>query len=170
MQRNLGRNCTSRHPPATLTGLSSSTILALRSSLESRCASAPQAWRPGRRTACVARSSQCRHDRRRDRVPRNGLWVRCCSSHSLHRTRLGQCTGRRPGPVATLPYLMPINPVHLTLLNNGRVLVVAGSATSRARRTFAAPSGILRRARSARARMRGTCSATVRWCCPMGGS
>src|SRR6266850_705857 len=27
----------------------------------------------------------------------------------------------------TLPYLMPINPIHLALLNNGKVLVVAGS-------------------------------------------
>lgn len=27
----------------------------------------------------------------------------------------------------TLPYLMPINPVHAVLLNNGTVLIVAGS-------------------------------------------
>ena len=31
------------------------------------------------------------------------------------------------GQWTTLPYLMPINPVHPTLLNNGRVLIVAGS-------------------------------------------
>jgi len=27
----------------------------------------------------------------------------------------------------TLPYTMPINPVHVTLLNNGKVLIVSGS-------------------------------------------
>ena len=31
------------------------------------------------------------------------------------------------GQWSTLPYLMPINPVHAALLNNGKVLVVAGS-------------------------------------------
>jgi len=31
------------------------------------------------------------------------------------------------GKWTTLPYLMPINPVHMALLNNGKVLVVAGS-------------------------------------------
>src|SRR5437867_4791426 len=31
------------------------------------------------------------------------------------------------GQWTTLPYLMPINPIHLALLNNGKVLVVAGS-------------------------------------------
>ena len=31
------------------------------------------------------------------------------------------------GRWTTLPYLMPINPIHLALLNNGKVLVVAGS-------------------------------------------
>jgi hypothetical protein len=31
------------------------------------------------------------------------------------------------GQWTTLPYLMPINPVHPTVLNNGRVLIVAGS-------------------------------------------
>ncbi len=32
-----------------------------------------------------------------------------------------------PGQWTTLPYLMPINPVHLALMNNGKVLVVSGS-------------------------------------------
>ena len=31
------------------------------------------------------------------------------------------------GQWTTLPYLMPINPIHMTLMNNGKVLVVAGS-------------------------------------------
>ena len=31
------------------------------------------------------------------------------------------------GQWRTLPYLMPINPVHLALTNDGKVLVVAGS-------------------------------------------
>ena len=31
------------------------------------------------------------------------------------------------GQWSTLPYLMPINPVHVALLSNGKVLVVAGS-------------------------------------------
>src|ERR1700736_5367795 len=31
------------------------------------------------------------------------------------------------GQRSTLPYLMPINPVHVALLSNGKVLVVAGS-------------------------------------------
>ncbi len=31
------------------------------------------------------------------------------------------------GRWTTLPYLMPINPVHMALLNNGKVLIVAGS-------------------------------------------
>src|SRR5262249_40312058 len=31
------------------------------------------------------------------------------------------------GQWTTLPYLMPINPVHMALMNNGKVLVVAGS-------------------------------------------
>src|SRR6516225_11145237 len=31
------------------------------------------------------------------------------------------------GQWTTLPYTMPINPVHVSLLNNGKVLVVSGS-------------------------------------------
>ena len=40
------------------------------------------------------------------------------------------------GQWTTLTYLMPINPVHLTLLNNGRVLVVAGSGNVAAETNF----------------------------------
>ena len=35
------------------------------------------------------------------------------------------------GHWSTLPYLMPINPVHVALLSNGKVLVVAGSGNCR---------------------------------------
>src|SRR5437762_13626332 len=31
------------------------------------------------------------------------------------------------GRWTTLPYLMPINPIHMALMNNGQVLIVAGS-------------------------------------------
>ena len=31
------------------------------------------------------------------------------------------------GQWSTLPYTMPINPIHIALLNNGKILVVAGS-------------------------------------------
>ena len=47
-----------------------------------------------------------------------------------------QCTGKRLGQWTTLPYLMPINPVHPTLLNNGRVLIVAGSGNVAAETNF----------------------------------
>ena len=40
------------------------------------------------------------------------------------------------GQWTTLPYLMPINPVHPTLLNNGRVLIVAGSGNVAAETNF----------------------------------
>ena len=33
----------------------------------------------------------------------------------------------RPGRWSTLPYTMPINPVHVALMNNGKVLIVSGS-------------------------------------------
>jgi hypothetical protein len=31
------------------------------------------------------------------------------------------------GQWTTLPYLMPLNPIHMALLNNGKVLIIAGS-------------------------------------------
>src|SRR5437867_646142 len=42
------------------------------------------------------------------------------------------------GQWRTLPYLMPINPVHLALLNNGKVLIVAGSGNVAAETHFEA--------------------------------
>ncbi len=35
------------------------------------------------------------------------------------------------GKWTTLSYTMPINPIHVALLHNGKILVVAGSATAR---------------------------------------
>ena len=42
------------------------------------------------------------------------------------------------GRWSTLPYTMPINPVHATLLNNGKVLVVAGSGADSTMNSFRA--------------------------------
>lgn len=42
------------------------------------------------------------------------------------------------GQWSTLPYTMPINPVHATLLNNGKVLVVSGSGNDPTVTTFRA--------------------------------
>jgi hypothetical protein len=49
--------------------------------------------------------------------------------------RLGAQAGLQ-GQWTTLPYLMPINPVHPTVLNNGRVLIVAGSGNVAAETNF----------------------------------
>src|SRR6184192_1201920 len=42
------------------------------------------------------------------------------------------------GEWTTLPYLMPINPIHLALLNNGKVLIVAGSGNVAAETNYTA--------------------------------
>jgi hypothetical protein len=42
------------------------------------------------------------------------------------------------GKWTTLPYLMPINPVHLAMLRNGKVLVVSGSGNVATETTFSA--------------------------------
>jgi hypothetical protein len=42
------------------------------------------------------------------------------------------------GRWTTLPYLMPINPVHIALMNNGKVLVVAGSGNDATETVFRA--------------------------------
>src|SRR6267378_4051640 len=42
------------------------------------------------------------------------------------------------GQWRTLPYLMPINPIHLALLNNGKVLVVAGSGNVATEKNYSA--------------------------------
>ena len=40
------------------------------------------------------------------------------------------------GQWRTLPYLMPINPIHMALLNNGKVLIIAGSGNDATVHTF----------------------------------
>ena len=42
------------------------------------------------------------------------------------------------GQWTTLPYAMPINPVHLALMNNGKVLIVSGSGNVAAETNFRA--------------------------------
>src|SRR5439155_22026413 len=42
------------------------------------------------------------------------------------------------GEWTALPYLMPINPIHLALLNNGKVLIVAGSGNDGSETNFRA--------------------------------
>src|SRR5256885_2918191 len=42
------------------------------------------------------------------------------------------------GQWTTLPYLMPINPVHMALMNNGKVLIVAGSGYDQTNRNYEA--------------------------------
>ena len=42
------------------------------------------------------------------------------------------------GRWTTLPYLMPINPIHMALMNNGQVLIVAGSGYDATVTNFAA--------------------------------
>src|SRR5919108_4246656 len=42
------------------------------------------------------------------------------------------------GQWSTLPYLMPINPIHMALMNNGKVLIVAGSGYEARNSTYEA--------------------------------
>src|SRR2546425_6791524 len=49
---------------------------------------------------------------------------------------VGEATAQ--GRWQTLPYLMPINPVHMALMNNGKVLVVAGSGYAAANTSYEA--------------------------------
>jgi hypothetical protein len=44
----------------------------------------------------------------------------------------------RQGQWQTLPYVMPINPIHLALMNNGEVLIVSGSGNDRTETQFKA--------------------------------
>ena len=73
------------------------------------------------------------------------------------------------GQWSTLPYLMPINPVHVALMYNGKVLVVSGSGNDPSNITCAPRSGIRRPGPSPYKLSPGTCSATAWWCCPTGG-
>src|SRR5438876_9521769 len=42
------------------------------------------------------------------------------------------------GQWTTLPYLMPINPIHMALMHNGKVLIVAGSGYDASNTSFEA--------------------------------
>ena len=115
VQVQFASNCTSRH------SLSRDIDRAIKldyssASFEHRIsvASAPQAWRPGRRTACAARTSQCRHDRRRRSSATKWLVgvVVLLALAASDTPRLGAQASLQ-GQWTTLPYLMPINPVHL---------------------------------------------------------
>src|SRR5207249_2815148 len=53
------------------------------------------------------------------------LWVSLLVSGALCSFAIGQAAVQ--GQWKTLPYPMPINPVHVALMNNGTVLIVAGS-------------------------------------------
>src|SRR2546425_1218428 len=53
------------------------------------------------------------------------LWVSLLVSGALCSFAIGQAAAQ--GQWKTLPYPMPINPVHVALMNNGTVLIVAGS-------------------------------------------
>ena len=57
-------------------------------------------------------------------VPRT-LLVSLLVSGALCSFAIGQAAAQ--GQWKTLPYPMPINPVHVALMNNGTVLIVAGS-------------------------------------------
>ena len=62
-----------------------------------------------------------------------------------HRLRAGRCVAAGPGGAGgvqgrwdTVPALVTINPVHMALMNNGKVLIVAGSGNVAAERNFRA--------------------------------
>ena len=60
-----------------------------------------------------------------------GLALALTTSNSALRAQAGSV-----GQWATLPYLMPINPVHSALMNNGKVLIVSGSGNVAAETNF----------------------------------
>jgi hypothetical protein len=66
------------------------------------------------------------------------------------------------GQWQTLPYLMPINPIHIALMNNGRVLIVAGSGNDATVTNFQAAVWNPQDGSIVTQPVRGTCSATTR--------
>ena len=60
-------------------------------------------------------------------------WWHLSTSTVLAVALVGLCAPRLAAQASvrgqwhTLPYLMPINPIHVALMNNGDVLIVAGS-------------------------------------------
>ena len=82
----------------------------------------------------------------------------------LYSPHLGAQAGVQ-GRWTTLPYLMPINPVHVALMHNGKVLIVAGSGNVATETNFQAAVWDPESGRFSRSRSPGTCSATAWWCC-----
>ena len=60
-----------------------------------------------------------------------GLALALTTSNSALRAQAGSA-----GQWTTLPYLMPINPVHSALMNNGKILIVSGSGNVAAETNF----------------------------------
>ena len=56
---------------------------------------------------------------------------------ALHGSTVGAQAGSQ-GSWASLPYAMPINPVHVAVMNNGQVLIVAGSGNDETETNFQA--------------------------------
>src|SRR3989475_11397641 len=67
------------------------------------------------------------------------LWVSLLLSGALCSFAIGQAAAQ--GQWKTLPYPMPINPVHVALMNNGTVLIVAGSGNLETRTNYEAAVG-----------------------------
>ena len=66
-----------------------------------------------------------------------GIFVLALSLLSLS-SQLLWAQASLQGRWATLPYTMPINPIHMALLHNGKVLIVAGSGNVAAETNFRA--------------------------------
>jgi hypothetical protein len=69
-------------------------------------------------------------------VPRTVLVLLVLIYGYLGPSAMGQAAVQ--GQWATLPYLMPINPVHMALMNNGKVLIVSGSGNLPSNTNYAA--------------------------------
>src|SRR5437773_4813580 len=92
------------------------------------------------------------------------LWVSLLVSGALCSLAIGQAAAQ--GQWKTLPYPMPINPVHVALMNNGTVLIVAGSGNLPTNTNYQAAVWDPRADTIPRSRSHGTCFATEWWSYP----